>query len=93
MVHIRNAGTDPSSLIINQAKCVKKTQNYDPRVQEEVEARGDGIINRKITILIAFNMEHFDALKTLQINQSRLHVTSGTHWSISNDLFDISRYQ
>ena len=46
-------------------------ENGGPKLSKQVEAKRDGVINLKITISINFNIENFDAFKTLRINRGR----------------------
>ena len=64
MDHMRISGIEPSSVILNQRKQLKKLKNNDPKVPKEAQAKWDGVINPQNYnfSLINFNTENFDAL-------------------------------
>ena len=45
MDHIRNSGTEPSSVILSQTKQFKKLKSDAPKVLKQVKAKRDGVIN------------------------------------------------
>ena len=68
-------------------------KNDATKLPKQAKAKGDGVINPKITISINFNTENFDALKRYESTEvdrrTWLHVPSGTHWSTSSDTHQV----
>ena len=90
---MRTSGTEPSSVILSQTMKFKKLKSDYPKVPKQAKAKRDGVINHKITILINFNTENFDALKryeSTEVNRRTwLHVPSETLWSTSSDTHQV----
>ena len=85
MDHMRISSAEPSSVISSQIKKFQKLKSGVPKVPKQAGAKRDGVINPQNYNFNQFYTEYSDALKTLRINQTRLHVPSGTDWSTSSE--------
>ena len=68
---MRISGNEPSSVILSQTRQFPKLQSDAQNMPNLAEAKRDGVINPQKYNMNHFNTEHFDALKTLQINRNR----------------------
>ena len=87
---MRIMGTEPSSVILSQTKWFQKLESNIPKVPKQVEAKRDGVINKKkFTISINFTriiLMLSKRYESTEVNRRTwLHVPSGTHWSTSSD--------